>query len=251
MIRITKKSPCVASLLFAAASVSAFAQTNQATLTNVFSHPLSRGEAVEQALRQNSAILKGKADLRASYGIEIQLRSVALPQFTASGAYNAEAESLIESFPLPEPYSSYIHFPTQNWNADVKVQQSIYQGGRLTSAFRSAKLTRQQALLNYQTVLADTLLSVRVAYDDVLVAAQQITVNESSVKLLTRELDDVKRRFDAGTVPQFDVLRARVELANERPHLIQARIAYRIGKNNLLNLLGVNLTKTIWEDIPL
>ncbi len=202
------------------------------------------------ALRQNSVILKGRADLRASYGIEIQLRSVALPQFTASGAYNAEGDSLIETFPLPAPFSSFIQFPDQNWNADVKVQQAIYQGGRLLSAFRSAKLTRQQALLNYQTVLADTLLSVRVAYDDVLVALQQITVNESSVQLLTRELDDVKRRFDAGTVPQFNVLRARVELANERPHLIQARNGYRIGKNNLLNLLGVDLPKTIWEDAP-
>ncbi len=227
------------------------AQTNQATSASVFSHPLSRGEAVEQALRQNSAILKGKADLRASYGIEIQLRSVALPRLTAGGNYNYEANSLIESFPLPAPLSSFFQFPNQNWSADIKVQQSIYQGGRLNSAFRSAKLTRQQALLNFQTVLADTLLSVRVAYDDVLVAAQQISVNEASVQLLARELDDVKRRFDAGTVPQFDVLRARDELANERPHLIQARNAYRIGKNNLLNLLGVNLPTTIWEDIPL
>jgi outer membrane protein TolC len=248
---IRRKRQWLASLLFAAASVSALAQTNQANSTNVFSHPLSRADAVEQALRQNSAILKGKADLRASYGIEIQLRSVALPQLTASGAYNDEARSLIESFPLPGTLSSFIQFPNQNWNADIKVQQSIYQGGRLNSAFRSAKLTRQQALLNYQTVLADTLLSVRIAYDDVLVAAQQIAVNESSVKLLTRELDDVKRRFDAGTVPQFDVLRARVALANERPQLIQARNSYRIGKNNLLNLLGVNLPNTIWEDIPL
>jgi outer membrane protein TolC len=251
MIRIRKKRPWVASLLLVAASVPACAQSNEPISADFFSHPLSRVEAVEQALRQNSAILKGKSDLRASYGIEIQLRSVALPQFTASGAYNAEAESLVESFPLPAPFSSYIQFPNQNWSADIKVQQSIYQGGRLTSAFRSAKLTRQQALLNYQTVLADTLLAVRIAYDDVLVAAQQIAVNEASVQLLARELDDAKRRFDAGTVPQFDVLRARVELANERPHLIQARNAYRIGKNNLLNLLGVNLPKTIWEDIPL
>ena len=250
-IRIRKKGHWVALLTLAVASVSIRAQTNEAVSTNFFSHPLSRVEAVEQALRQNSAILKGKADLRASYGIEIQLRSVALPQLTASGAYNAESDSLVESFPLPGALSSYIQFPSQNWSADVKVQQYIYQGGRLNSAFRSAKLTRQQALLNYQTVLADTLLAVRIAYDDVLVAAQQISVNEASVQLLTRELDDAKRRFDAGTVPQFDVLRARVELANERPHLIQARNAYRIGKNNLLNLLAVNLPTTIWEDIPL
>lgn len=240
-------------LLLMAATVSTFAQTNQPGTagTNLFTHPLSRADAIALALRQNTAILKGKADLRASYGIEIQLRSIALPQLAASGSYNAEEESLVQNFPGISNFTVPFHFPNQNWSAEVKVQQSIYDGGRLTSAFRSAKLTRQQALLNYQTVLADTLLSVRTAYDDVLVAAQQIAVNEASVELLTHELDDVKRRFDAGSVPQFNVLRARVALANERPQLIQARNAYRIGKNNLLNLLGVNLPNTIWEDIPL
>jgi outer membrane protein len=131
------------------------------------------------------------------------------------------------------------------------VQQSIYAGGRINSSFRSAKLTREQALLNYQTTLADTLLSVRIAYDDVLVAIQQMAVHEASVQLLTHELEDVQKRFTAGTVPQFDVLRAQVELANERPRLIQAKNDYRVGKDNLLNLLAVHLPKTIWEDVPL
>jgi outer membrane protein len=233
------------------AAVSARAQTNQTGATNILSHPLSRADAVQIALRQNTAILKGNADLRASYGIEVQLRAIALPQVSAGGGYNYLEPSLIESFPLPAPYNSYIQIPNQNWNADVKVQQSIYAGGRITSAFRSAKLTREQALLNYQTTLADTLLAVRVAYDDVLVAAQQMAVHESSVQLLTQELDDVRKRFEAGTVPQFDVLRAQVELGNERPRLIQAKNDFRIGKDNLLNLMAVRLPKTIWDDVPL
>jgi outer membrane protein TolC len=206
---------------------------------------------VDIALRQNTTVLKGKADLEAAHGVVMQLRAIAYPTLSVAGGYNAEQSSLIENFPLPAPFNNAVQFPTQNWNSDVRVQQSIYEGDRMTSAFRSAKLTRQQALLNYQTVLADTLLSVRVAYDDILAAQQQIAVNEASVNLLTRELDDVKRRFQAGTVPQFDVLRAHVELANESPRLIQARNSYRIGKNNLLNLLGCNLPNTIWEDVPL
>jgi outer membrane protein len=247
-----KQKPLLFALFLAVlAPFSARSQTNPTGATNLFSKPLSRADAVEIALRQNTAILKGKADLRASYGIEVQLRAIALPQFTAGGGYNYLQPSLVENFPLPPPLSSYIQFPNQNWNADVKVQQSIYAGGRITSAFRSAKLTREQALLNYQATLADTLLSVRVAYDDVLVAAQQIAVHEASVKLLTDELGDVQKRFTAGTVPQFDVLRAQVELANERPRLIQARNDHRIGKDNLLNLLAVHLPKTIWEDVPL
>lgn len=232
------------------APLAAPAQTNKAA-TNIFSQPLSRAEAVATALRQNSAILKGQADLRAAYGVEVQLRAIALPRLSAGGGYNAQESTLIENFPLPAPLGSYIQFPNQNWNADVKVEQSIYQGGRIHSAFRSAKLTRQQALLNYQATLADTLLAVRVAYDDILLAALQIAVHEASVQLLTREREDVRKRFAAGTVPQFDVLRAEVALANERPLLIRARNDYRIAKNNLLNLLGVNLPRTTWEDVPL
>ena len=217
-----KQMSSLAALVLAVlAPYCARAQTNQTRDTNIFFQPLSRADVVEIALRQNNAILKGKADLRASYGIEVQLRAIALPQLTAGGGYNDLQHSLVENFPLPAQFN--IQFPHQNWNADVKVQQSIYAGGRLTSSFRSAKLTREQALLNYQTTLADTLLAVRIAYDDVLVAVQQMAVHEASVQLLTHELEDVQKRFAAGTVPQFDVLRAQVELANERPRLIQAK----------------------------
>jgi outer membrane protein len=245
-----KQMSWLAALILAAlAPWSAPAQTNHMGETNLFAQPLSRADVVQMALRQNTAILKGKAELRASYGIEVQLRAIALPQLSASGGYNDLQHSLVENFPLPSEFN--IQFPHQNWNADIKVQQSIYAGGRINSSFRSAKLTREQALLNYQTTLADTLLSVRIAYDDVLVAVQQMAVHEASVQLLTHELEDVQKRFTAGTVPQFDVLRAQVELANERPRLIQAKNDYRVGKDNLLNLLAVHLPKTIWEDVPL
>ena len=121
----------------------------------------------------------------------------------------------------------------------------------MVAALEAASATKKQALAQYQTAVADTLLAVRLAYYDVLLAAQQITVNEASVTLLQKELDDQQSRYKAGTVPKFNVLRAEVAVANERPALIQARNNYRIAKNNLSNLLGYNLPRDIWEDIPL
>jgi outer membrane protein TolC len=64
-------------------------------------------------------------------------------------------------------------------------------------------------------------------------------------------LKDNQRRYEAGTVPRFNVLRAEVELANARPRLITARNNYRISKNNLANLMGLNLPRETVEDIPL
>ena len=126
------------------------------------------------------------------------------------------------------------------------------KNGWMTAMFaRASKLTRDAALANYQALVSDTLLSVRIAYQDILLAAEQITVQEASVHLLEQELADTKRRFDAGTVPRFNVLRAEVELANAKPRLFRARNALRISKNNLAVLLGFNIPKGTDQDIPL
>ena len=106
-------------------------------------------------------------------------------------------------------------------------------------------------MLDYQTAVANTVLDVQVAYFNVLLAAQQITVQEASVGLLTSEVADTTRRYNAGTVPRFNVLRAEVELANARPKLIRARNSHRISKNNLVNQLGFSVPKEALEDIPL
>ena len=59
------------------------------------------------------------------------------------------------------------------------------------------------------------------------------------------------RRFDAGTVPRFNVLRAEVELANARPHLITARHRLGIARNVLANVLGFNIPRETLAEIPL
>ncbi len=210
--------------------------------------PLALADCLDRALQQNGAILKGKSDLEAAYGVVVQTRAIAIPKLRASGSYNANDPGTVEKFPFAgfQP-----NLPDQKWSANIQVVQSIYEGGRIGSALRTARLTKEQGLLQYQTVIADTLLQVRVAYYDVLLAAQQIVVQEASVNLLRQELDDQNRRFEAGTVPRFNVLRAEVEVANARPRLIRAKNAHRISKNNLANLLGYHVPAEIWEDIPL
>jgi outer membrane protein TolC len=221
------------------------AQNTNTSLPGWITRPLSLTDCLNIALSQNATILKAKNDLDAQYGVVVQTRAVALPQVQATGQYKDTDPNAIESFPGGAMQ------PHQNWNAGVQIVQSIYEGGRMVAALRAASVTKQQALAQYQTVIADTLLGARVAYYDVLLAAQQIIVHEASVNLLQKELEDQQRRYDAGTVPHFNVLRAEVAVANERPALIRARNNYRIAKNNLSNLLGYNLPREIWEDIPL
>ncbi len=225
-------------LIFAAAA----AETNAPAW---LSRPLSLADTLNIALAQNATILKAKNDLEASHGLVVQTRAVALPQVTATGQYKYTDPHYIEGFIPGETQ------PNENWNAGIQIVQAIYEGGKLRAAIKAADATKQQALAQYETAVADTLLAVRLAYYDTQLADQQITVHEASVNLLQKELEDQQHRFDAGTVPKFNVLRAEVAVANERPNLIHARNQYRIAKNNLVNLLGYNLPRDVWENLPL
>src|SRR5208282_5651588 len=241
----------IATLLFALAvgwNATALDANTSTNLPDWITRPLSLTDCLNLALQQNATILKAKDDLEASHGVVVQTRAVALPQMQATGQYKDTDPHAVESISGP---GFSLTQPHQNWNAGAQIVQSIYEGGKMVAALKAASATKQQALAQYQTTVADTLLAVRVAYYGVLLAAQQITVHEASVNLLQKELEDQQRRYNAGTVPHFNVLRAEVAVANERPNLIQARNNYRIAKNNLSNLLGYNLPRAIWEDIPL
>src|SRR6185436_1673881 len=139
--------------------------------------PLSLAEALDLALQQNSAIRKSAADLEATHGVVAQTRAIALPRVTISSGYSANDDSSIDRFKATgtgAAFANSFEFADQRWSADIRIVQSIYEGGRINSALHSARLTREQAVANHQTVIADALRDVRVAYYGALLAQQQL-----------------------------------------------------------------------------
>ena len=253
--RLGQAAPLLLALCWLAGSARAAQAAPLPPARQFPTQPLSLADAVDVALQQNPNILRAQKELEAAQGVVIQTRAVAIPKVAVTGGFNAVQPSDVDVLSItniPGLPAGGITFGTdKNWTSQIRLVQSLYEGGRILSALRAARLTKEQSALNYQTVVADTVLEVEQAYYDVLLARQQITVQEASVELLTQELGDTRRRFEAGTVPRFNVLRAEVELANARPRLIRARNSLRIAKNNLANLLGFNVPKEAFADIPL
>jgi outer membrane protein TolC len=236
--------------------------------------PLSKVEALNLALANNGTIRQAQKEVEAAAGISIQTRAILFPKVTAGGAYLVRQDSLIEAnrnrtippvevavpalpaLGLGEQTLSFGGGETpkennQSWIGDIRIVQSIYEGGRMMSAARSSRLIREQALLVFRSTVADTLLSVANAYDTALGQAKLVEVREQQVKFLTEYRDETKKRFEAGTVPEFDVIRQEVEVANGTAALVQAQGDYRVGKQRLVELLGYDLPTKITDNLPL
>lgn len=253
------KTALLLGLLLATGVVSAAATDPPALTTNQLpwlQRPLTLEDCLNIALDANPAVQKSRKDLEIAHGLSIQTRAIVLPKLRASGEYVLRSEAGVDKLEIPPGFLFPEGMPVidpgqENWSTGVRLVQSIFEGGRMRSSLKTARLLREHALAAHTIVLADTATEVRVGFYNVLLTEQEITVSLASVELLQNELADSQRRFNAGTVPRFNVLRAEVELANAQPRVSRARNAYRIAKNLLVNQLGYRVPQDVWEDIPL
>ena len=248
--------------------------------------PVSKVEALNLAIAHNGIILQAQKDAQAALGVSIQTKAIIYPTISGTANYRARQDTLLEQTSVPKKTATipaqelevvnaagvpvvpelFVETPprelsvggeelpkrnNQDWDAQIRIVQSIYEGGRLLSAVRSSRLIRERALFVYRTVVADAVLSVSTAYDEVLSTAKQVEVRQSSVSLLSRFTRDTEIRGKVGDVPEFDVLRAQVELANEEAELQRAIGLHRIAKQVFVEQLGYNLPVTVSDDLPL
>lgn len=206
--------------------------------------PLTLTEAVDLALRRNGAILQAKSELEANYGVSMQIRSIALPQLKVDGDYIHTDQNEFEPVApgLDDP-------PDRRWFGRIRLVQSIYEGGRMLSSLRTARLTKEQAVARYSAAVADTVLETRTAYFDAQLHGAKVEVMQDSTELLEKQAADAKRRYEAGLLQELDVLRAEVAYANARPKLLRARSESRLAKIRLADLLGLDSSYQGWENM--
>jgi outer membrane protein TolC len=231
------------SLILAAATLVAVlparAQLNDGKPDPTFEVPpkLDLEYALAFALDNNFDIRQAKERIRQQEGIILEVRSAQIPNVSSTAGYQRNADE-ISSNGLDH-----------SWAVDITARQVLFAGGGVTASVNSQKLALDAAVLELQAVINDALFGVRTRFYTVLVNRERIKVQEQNVELLQRQLQDVKNRFDAGTVSNFEVLRAEVALANAQPALITARNDFRLAIEELRQSLGfstnseANLTK--------
>lgn len=216
----------VAQPLLAEMPATPFKPDGKADPTYMVPDELSLNYALSFALDNNFAIRQAKERIRQQEGIVLEVRSQQIPNVTSSAGYSGYAQQLSQTG------------DDRSWSIDITARQVVFAGGGVVAAVKAQRLSLEAATLQLQSVIDTALLDVRTRFYNVLVSRERIKVQEQNVELLRRQLQDVRNRFEAGTVSNFEVLRAEVAVANAQPPLISARNAYRLAIDDLRQSLG-------------
>jgi outer membrane protein TolC len=123
--------------------------------------------------------------------------------------------------------------------------------GTTWPSIRGTFFQRDSAYFAFRDTLDQLIATVKTQFYQVVVNRELIKVQEQSVHLLESQLKDQQNRFEAGTVPRFNVLQAEVALYNQIPQLITAQNNYRISKLTLAKTIGLNFEPRRGDNPPL
>jgi outer membrane protein TolC len=146
------------------------------------------------------------------------------------GGGQADADGGLEDLP----------FGRENtWRVSLAFSQNLYSGGRLGAQAAVARAGQEAAGLSLTTARGQLLFEATQAYYDAALSARLVAIAEATVEQADATLRQVQAGFDAGTQPEFEVLRARVSRDNQRPLLIRQQVNREIAMLRLKQLLDL------------
>src|SRR5436190_3341410 len=194
-------------------------------------------QAILTALQRNADIQRARQEIERTKGLYIALRAEALPRIDSNlNIQNTDPHLGSISSSSGGGLSGV---PTQ-YNVSVQATQVVFAGGRIVSQIRSATFQRDSSYYAFRNTIDQVIATVKQQFYQILLNRALVGVQEASIKLLQSQLQDQQNRFEAGTVPRFNVLQAQVALSNQYPVLITAQNNYRIAQLQLAKTLGLD-----------
>jgi len=246
-----------AALLFAGSAISA-AQTGTTasppgtTAANPFSGsiaskpvsgvlPLSLQDAIDRGLKQNLGALLSNADIRSARGQRWEQLSALLPHVTAGPYVEASKTNLAEvglTFKIPGLTFPTSVGPFSYFDARANVSQTLFDWKSISNT-RAASQSLKAAEYTYKDARDLVVLAVGFTYLQAIADQARIETAEAQVNTAQAIYAQASDQVDAGTSPEIDGLRAKVELQTRQQQLIQARNDFAIQKLTVARVIGL------------
>ncbi|WDI30560.1 TolC family outer membrane protein [Hyphococcus flavus] len=195
---------------------------------------IASGESLRDALalayETNPTIRAERARLDATRETRAQAWAGALPQISATGAYNKVDSTQTSTIAQDAKLDTL--------TAGVTAEQPIFTGFRNFNAIKQAgariRAGGAQLVATEQQVLSD----VATAYFNVQRNMAVYELNKQNVAVLLRQKDMAQARFDVGEITKTDVAQADARLAEARARLSNAQGDLAVARAAYAQLVG-------------
>jgi len=212
--------------------------------------------SIEQAKQNNKTLQMAAEEIsKADYQYK-EVRGYLLPQLNLQGAYNLKTTRLPDSS-IPESFDfsagldtlatdndhylagalnglmgSFIPSKTQKEGSlamQLKFEQVLFLGGKLINGIKAVDRYRSIQKLQYQVNEQELIVQTSELFYGCLLAEKLVRLQEEALAIAEAHLKRVELFNREGLVSEFDLLRARLEVAKQKPQVLQAQNQYELA----------------------
>jgi outer membrane protein TolC len=279
-VRLLVTTICVTCAVLAAAPA-AFAQAR----------PLSLDEALDLAESRSEQVAIARTGVERAGGQLSRARADLFPQLSASASYDralaSEFSGIFDDVSSGQPCDAFVADPSASvemrlaeleravdcgatgatidssgftdlpfgrkntYRVNVSFSQNLFSGGRIGAQVAQANAARTAADVTLAAARAQLALDVVQAYYDAALSARLLEIAEATYTQADATLAQTRMGFDAGTQPEFELLRAQVARDNLRPAVIRSQSQRDIALLRLKQLLEIPPAEAISLTTPL
>jgi len=160
------------------------------------------------------------------------------PPYDQSGVPGMGADMGGSTFGLGSQEMTFTMGAKKNFQAGATLQQMLFAGGTIYNSIRQARLSLEAARMEREATRQKLIYDVKEAFYGVLLAERFLDVSRKALKQTEEHYKMAERLVKAGTATRYDLLRAKVQLANIKSRLIKAQNALRLAKERFKMTIG-------------
>jgi outer membrane protein len=235
-------------ILLVALAASARAQTPQAPA--IPPGPLTLEQVLALAEARSEAVGIAQVAVTRTEGDAVRARAAERPQLSAAASYDRSLANEFQGvfddidFGGSDDGSTgdggFEDLPfgrANTWRATLSFSQNLYSGGRIGVQKQLVTLGRTSAEQALVGARAQLRFDVTQAYYDALLSDRLVAIAQATLDQAGATLKQTQAGFDAGTQPEFEVLRATVSRDSQTPLLIRQRSTRDVALLRLKQLL--------------
>lgn len=196
-------------------------------------------ECVRISLKNNPVMRIGKENVF-SAGEEIgEMKAPYYPEVSLQSGFKRWQTHAFLPSGLSRPDIPTVIGPTDDWSAGLQARLLLFDSGLRKARLERSKAKFGEAQEDNQRLRQELILSVHKSFFALEAAYQADSVSRRSLERANEHLRLAKIRHDAGAVPQADVIKAKVQVAQAELSLVRAKNMVRIAQGGLNTAMGL------------
>ncbi len=131
---------------------------------------------------------------------------------------------------------------SSSFNYGVNLNWTLFNGLQMFARYSQLKAIRAQSEANLQTAVVTTVSNVIRGYYDLVQQQQQISANDTALKLSRYRFQIARTRYEIGTASKLEVLNAQVDLNTDTTNYLKQLELYKNAKISLNELMARDVT---------